>query len=398
MQRRPSPLRFLAALVLCAFLTAQATLAASLTTGDLYGVVTDSAGGKPLAQVTVHAVSPSGNYTAQTDAQGRYLISNVAPDTYTVTFSMGGRTTVEIPGVTIVAGARPRLDTKLEVQTIGRVRVVRPGGAFTPNEPIDRITVNERQITTIQGKAFNQDETNLLRSLPSITQDKSGTISVRGGFAFQTAYEYEGIDYTTPSANLQNTLQNIGNFNLINGLGSVQIIPGGGDATHGNTGTGLVSFTAKRGTYPATIGVDLESTTFPFSHQAGVELSWADPSRRWSNYFSFIGANKYFQYGDPGVSADLLGTRGTNAATLNTFIDPNLVYYSPLSRSSRDFVDNFVVRLGRDMKSSLQVFFHGQAIREGLDYGGFQNLFYPSAGSGKSASVRKPRSSRTLRP
>ncbi len=91
----------------------------------------------------------------------------------------------------------------------------------------------------------------LLRSIPSVTIDKSGTVSIRGGFAFEAAYEFEGIDYTTPTANLQNTLQNVANFGLLNGVGSVQLIPGGGDATHGNTGTGLVLFTAKHGTFPS---------------------------------------------------------------------------------------------------------------------------------------------------
>ena len=114
---------------------------------------------------------------------------------------------------------------------------------------IDTYTVTGTQIQMVQGKDFNTNENQLLRSIPSITIDKSGTVSIRGGFAFEAAYEFEGIDYTTPTANLQNTLQNIGNFGMLNGVGSVQLIPGGGDATHGNTGTGLVLFTAKHGTF-----------------------------------------------------------------------------------------------------------------------------------------------------
>jgi hypothetical protein len=387
MSSRSSLTRLLAALVFLMVVLQAVAWGASSTTGDIRGTVTDVKTGKPAAAVRVTAVSAGGRYTATTDAAGRYALPNVAPDTYTVSFELLGFRTTVIGGVTVVAGATPVLDAQIgtPLQSIGSTRTVRAPSAFTPNEPIDRITINAQQIETVQGKTFNQDESSLLRSLPSVTQDKSGTISIRGGFAFQAAYEYEGIDYTTPNANLQNQLQNIGNFGLINGVGGLQLIPGGGDATHGNTGTGLIAFTAKRGTYPATIAVDFESGLFPYDHQAGVEISWADRSRRWSNYFSFIGSARDFQYGSPGTPANELGTRGTNAATLGTLIDPNLVFYSPSYRTSRDFVDNMVVKLGKRQRSQLQVFYQGQAIKEDLDYGGFVNLGYPTAGSGRGA-------------
>jgi hypothetical protein len=35
-----------------------------------------------------------------------------------------------------------------------------------------------------------------------MTIDASGTVSIRGGFAFEAAYEFEGIDYTTRNATL----------------------------------------------------------------------------------------------------------------------------------------------------------------------------------------------------
>lgn len=385
MSSRLTVARLFAAFLLCVLMLQTVARGASSSSGDLRGTVTDAGTGKAVAGVRITAVAASGRYTAVSDANGRYAISNLAPDTYVVSFELNGYRTTVLGGVTIVAGATPNLDAQVgrTLQTIGSTRTsTRAPSAFTPNEPIDRITINAQQIETVQGKSFNQDETNLLRSLPSVTMDKSGTISIRGGFAFQAAYEYEGIDYTTPNANLQNQLQNIGNFGLINGVGGVQLIPGGGDATHGNTGTGLIAFTAKRGTYPATIGIDLESGVFPYDHQGGIEVSWADPSRRYSNYFSFIGSAHDFQYGARGTPANQLGTRGTNAATLGTMIDPNLVFYSPAYRSSRDFVDNAVVRLGKQQRSQLQFFFQGQAIKEDLDYGGFSGLGYPTAGTG----------------
>ena len=63
---------------------------------------------------------------------------------------------------------------------------------------IDTYTVTGAQIDMVQGKTFNTDENTLLRSIPSVTIDKTGTVSIRGGFAFEAAYEFEGIDYTRP--------------------------------------------------------------------------------------------------------------------------------------------------------------------------------------------------------
>ena len=50
-----------------------------------------------------------------------------------------------------------------------------------------------------------------------------------------------------------------------------------------------------------------------------------------SNYAGFIGMRRDYQYGIPGTAANTLGTLGTNAATLGSVIDPNLVYYAPRS-------------------------------------------------------------------
>ena len=72
---------------------------------------------------------------------------------------------------------------------------------------------------------------------------------------------------------------------------------------------------------------------------------------------------------------------GTNAATLGSTIDPNLVYYSPSFLSSNDFVDNAIYRFGKNNSQRLQFFIQDQAITQTLDYGGFQYLPYISGGT-----------------
>ena len=359
--------------------------------GVLRGVVRDAGTGHPIADVSVVAASPSGRYQVATDATGAYAMLEVLSDTYTLSFMKKGYGAVSIPGVTILAGSTQTFDTALTstLRTIATVssKSRSVGSAFQPGMTTDTYTVTDRQIRLVQGKAFNSDENQLLRSIPSVTIDKSGTVSIRGGFAFEAAYEFEGIDYTVPSANLQNSLQNIGNFSLLNGVGGVELIPGGGDATHGNAGTGLVLLNAKHGTYPAYASADFETLVYPYMHQAGFELSWADPKQRLSNYLSFLGVRRDYQYGSRDSAANALGSRGTNAAALGSQIDPNLVYYSPQFLGSNDLVDNLIWRFGRGLRERLQLFVQRQDIRQDLDYGGFQALHYISGGSASGTQV-----------
>ena len=350
--------------------------------GIVSGTVTDDHTHAPVSGVKVEARSPSATYHAVTDASGQYRFLGMIPDDYVLSFT----STTYAPystSVVVLNGSQQTINVPLSktLKTIASTRARSSGSAFQRGMTIDTYTVTGSQINTVQGKSFNTNENQLLRSIPSVTIDKSGTVSIRGGFAFEAAYEFEGIDYTAPSANLQNTLQNISNFGLLNGVGSVQLIPGAGDATHGNTGTGLVLFGAKNGTYPSYFHGDAEALLFPYLHQLGLEWGWATPNQRLSNYAGFIGVRRNFQYGIPGTAANTLGTLGTNAASLGSTIDPNLVYYAPQYLSSNDFVDNLIYRFGKNQGQRLQFFIQDQAITQQLDYGGYQYLPYISGGT-----------------
>jgi len=358
------------------------TRAFAETGGVITGSVIDDKTHAPVAGARVVASSPSGTYRTTSDAGGHFRFLSVLPDTYSISVSRTGYLPYSTT-IVVLNGSQQSVSVVLSktLKTIAATHARSAGSAFQRGMTIDTYTVTGSQILTVTGKAFNANENDLLRSIPSVTIDKTGTVSIRGGFAFEAAYEFEGIDYTTPSANLQNTLQNIANFNLLNGVGSVQLIPGAGDATHGDTGTGLVLFTAKNGTFPSYFHGDFEAGLFPYLHQLGLEWGWADPSQRLSNYAGFIGIRNAYQYGIPGTAANTLGTLGTNAATLGSTIDPNLVYYSPQFLSSDDFVDNLIYRFGHNNNQRLQFFIQDQSITQTLDYGGFQYLPYISGGT-----------------
>jgi hypothetical protein len=377
-----SPRRFIIVFIGFCYMAVPHARALAETGGLITGTVTDDRTHGAVAGAQVVAKSPSGTYKTVSDAGGHFRFLSVLPDNYSLSVTRAGYLPYSSV-VVVLNGSQQTVNVVLSktLKIIASTHARSAGSAFQRGMTIDTYTVTGSQIETVTGKAFNANENDLLRSIPSVTIDKTGTISIRGGFAFEAAYEFEGIDYTTPQPNLQNTLQNIANFNLLNGVGSVQLIPGAGDATHGNTGTGLVLFTAKNGTYPTYLHVDAEAQLFPYLHQLGLEWGWADPSQRLSNYAGFIGIRSAYQYGIPGTAANTLGFLSTSAATLGSTINPNQVYYAPQFLSSDDFVDNLIYRFGENNNQRLQFFVQNQSITQTLDYGGFQYLPYISGGT-----------------
>jgi hypothetical protein len=359
-----------------------ATPARAALTGQIAGTVRDDVSGKPLPGVAVSARSASGQFQAVTDAKGQFTIVGVTPDTYTVAFELTGYEAFALQGLTVLADSTATADARLSrrLRQIGSVRARPSTGAFQPTQTEDSYTVNANTQDTLTGKKFNTSEDDLLKRLPSVTQDADGTVFIRGGSAFQTGLQFEGIDYTEPNRSLQNKESNAGNFGLLNGLGTLQLIPGGGDATHGNTGTGLISLLAKRGTYPGTFNVDAEVGAFPYYHQLGIEWGFATPNNRFSNYLSFLGIREDFQYGQPGVPGNQLGI----FIDSNSLLSPrglNLVGVADTAanQQSNDIVDNFIFKFGKNNAEYLQLFVQNQFVSQGQSYSGYQGTYYASA-------------------
>src|SRR3977135_2417679 len=84
---------------------AMAGAARAQGSSGIAGVVRDASGGV-LPGVTVEASSPvliEKVRTVQTDAQGQYNIVSLLPGTYSVTFSLGGFTTIKRDGIELTS-------------------------------------------------------------------------------------------------------------------------------------------------------------------------------------------------------------------------------------------------------------------------------------------------------
>ena len=312
----------LAAILLSLF----ASPASADTAGIITGVVTDDKTHKPIAGVAVTAGSPSATYKTVTDDRGHYNFLSVIPDNYTVSFTAAKYLAYSSIVVVLNGSQQTRECRAFDEPQDDRVdaRPARNGGsAFQRGMTIDTYTVTGYADSDGPGQGVQYQRERFAAQHSSVTIDKSGTVSIRGGFAFEAAYEFEGIDYTTPTrepaehAAKRRQLQPAQRRRQRSARSPAAATP--------HTATREPGWCCSR---PSTARShssstrDVEAVMFPYLHQLGLEWGWADPSQRLSNYAGFIGHPQCVPVRHSGTAANTLGTLGTNAATLGSTIDP----------------------------------------------------------------------------
>jgi hypothetical protein len=133
-----------AALGLWSLLFLPVTLWAQAATGNIAGIVRD-ASGAVLPGVTVEAASPAlieRVRTVVTDEAGAYRIIELRPGTYTVTFSLGGFTTVKREGIELTTSFTAAVNAEMRVGAVEETITV------TGESPVVDIS-SARQQTTV---------------------------------------------------------------------------------------------------------------------------------------------------------------------------------------------------------------------------------------------------------
>ncbi len=357
--------RFVVSLLLTValFSSTVGTLFAAGTTGSINGTVTDATGA-PVADVTITATSPTGQFKATTNAKGFFSILGINPDTFTVSFSKQGFEQQLLTGINVVQDGTVELNAKLSkaLKSIAQVSARGKAGAYQPDQTQDTYTLGEAQIETVNGRDKSTSESTLLASLPGASFDASGYPVLRGGRENEEGYQFEGIPIVDSFSNqFTNSLS-------VNGINSFQLTPGAGNASNGNAGTGAVNFTVKRGTYPGFGSFEGEAQTESFDHQISLDYGIANKSGTISNYVSFIGQRIGAQYGPQGYPAVLEGAYGS----VNDIEENN-------------FVDNLIFKFGQNKSYEFQALYQNQIDRFGLNYGGTK-YNYPELGDPYYAS------------
>ena len=326
------------------------------TTGNISGTITVAGTGAPAANIAVTAVSPSGRESAKTDAKGFFSITGLATDTYTVSLQGPGFEPVAVQGVNVFPDQTVSLQQSMSksLTTIGRVTSRPVSSAYQPTQTTDTYTVNTAQIKNNLGKNNATSESSLIASLPGASFDSSGYPVLRGGRENEEGFQFEGISYTDAfTTQFTNSLR-------LNGVSSLQVTPGAGDASSGNSGTGTINLTAKIGSRPPFGSIDLETNIYPYFHQFGTEYGFATPDGKVSNYISLTSSRE----------DRVFGARGTDQTSLgNFFVNQNV--------TGNDIINNFIYRFGKDQQQKFQFFYqnvnirffrHGSGAEDGLFY------------------------------
>jgi outer membrane receptor protein involved in Fe transport len=330
--------------------------------GNLSGVVVDATSKAGVAGAKITIASPSGRYTATTDGGGRFTINGATVDSYTLSVEAPGYEAYSSPGITIQGDGTVSLGSipiSKTLRTITRTTSRSASGAYQPNQTIDSYTVSGARATQALGKQENTNETQLLLSVPGVSQTNSGDVTIRGGLQNEIGYQLNGVPYTEPF------LSHNGSNGRINGLGSAQVVEGAGDATQGNIGSGLVNVIPKSGTYPGEGLADVEFGGPSFDHQAGIEYGIATRSGNISNYFSYVGERDAPYQGYFNQNAAYLGqsvSRTSNEGLIG--------YFGSSLEYNDDLLDNFIVRFGKDNRQSLQVLYNTRDLQQYGEVGG----------------------------
>ena len=311
--------------------------AAGGQTGNLNGTVVDSATRAPIAGATISAKSGSGSYTARTDAKGFFSIVGMSIDSYTVTVAATGHDTVNLTGVTVFGDETDTVGTvglAKSLRTIAIVTSRSAASAYQPTQTIDSYTVNSAEMLQATGKAASTDENAVLLSVPGVTLTNNNTVTIRGGAAYEVGYQLDGVTFKEPF------LGNNGSNGLMNGIGSVQVVEGAGDATQGGVGAGVVNVIPETGSGKPHGLLDFEAGGPNFTHQLHSEYGFSTSDNRISDFVSYTG-QRYSPY---------LGYS-------NTPIEQYGNYFSTQNEMTDQFENNFFFRFGKNNNQDLQVFY-----------------------------------------
>jgi len=349
--------RAIAALLLLVLWTApRAALAAGGQTGNVSGTVVDAQTKAPIAGAVVSLASPSGTYHAKTNARGFFTILGLSIDTYTISIDASGYDVVVQQGFPVIGDQTNGLGTialTKSLKTIGRVKARSQSSAFQPTQTVDSVTISGARVQQTTGKAASTDEQALILAAPGTSVTSSGAITIRGGLATEVGYQFDGVDYTEP---FSATSATNGKFN---GLGSLQVVEGAGDATQGNVGGGVINLIPKRGTNPPFGFVDAESWGPNFGHQFAFEYGFASKSGRVSDYIAYNGQRDVPYY----------GYHTSDTASYGNF-------YGISYEANDDFVNNFVLRFGHDNNQSLQILYQNRNLQQWGNAGGIGGQQY----------------------
>jgi len=208
------------------------------TTGKVAGRVTDADNGEGLPGANV--VIEGTTLGAATDVNGNYVILNVPPGVYNVTFSFVGYQSVRVKEMRVSVDFTTTLNSKLKATTVevGTVEVIGERQPLVRQDLTNTtVAVNSETIESLPVDAV-QD---IIRLQSGVTVDNDGALHIRGGRANEIAYQVNGISITNPFSNAQ--VVGI----ATNAVQELTVSSGTFSAEYGDALSGVINFVTKDG-------------------------------------------------------------------------------------------------------------------------------------------------------
>jgi hypothetical protein len=309
---------------------------AELTTGAIMGSVKTSTGA-PIPGARVLAVSPSGRYSATSDAEGGFLILGVVPDTYTVAAQANGYETATDVEV-VLPGERQQIAFTLRPQLKEIAHVESKGEAFSIGSTSDVFTVSGEQARATSPSenasglaAFSQGTVQgAIASVPGVQFDSFANAIVRGSKVQDTVFDYDSVP--VPQGLIAEPGGNIVGAQLgTTGVEATTLTLGGYSDVSQNALGGVVNEIPAIGTYPAQGNFEVADGIGAQMNEVKWSEQWATPDLRWRYSLAATSGQEYFSYGDGstfypaevGTYGLALQTRAQSAWSGNVHFQPS---------------------------------------------------------------------------
>lgn len=207
------------------------------TTGKISGKVIDTETKEPVFGVNI--ILEGTNFGAASDMNGYYLINNIPPGEYTVTFSAVGYQKKSYTKVKVSVDFTTKLDIDLSVEAVQMEAVV-----VEAKQPLVRtdLTSSHTSIDATQISSLPVESIGQILSLQAgVTQGTGGDIHIRGGRSSEISYTVNGVSISNPFDNSA-TVQI-----ATNAIQELSVISGTFNAEYGGAMSGIVNTVTKEG-------------------------------------------------------------------------------------------------------------------------------------------------------
>jgi hypothetical protein len=206
--------RLIPTALLAASLLSSALFAQSVSTSQIAGTIQDSTGLPiPGAQVTVTQTDTGASRSAQTEADGTYILPNLSIGPYRMEVKKDGFSTYVQSGIVLQVGSNPTIDVSLKVGSVSEQVVVEAAasmvethstgiGQVVDQQRVVDLPLNGRNATDLiylAGAAATAPNTDLVsaKNYPG-----EAPIIVAGGLATGTTYLLDGGEFNDSLNNL----------------------------------------------------------------------------------------------------------------------------------------------------------------------------------------------------